>query len=144
VNQQPTVSIITPTYNSSRTLRNCLESIENRDYLADKTEIAIIDTSSYDDTVEIAKQFTSSIHLNPCKIGKAMVVKHANDDIPIDFNNIPPEQSRLRHETAHDKYAQHRGVETHTGHLQSLPNTTIHGEENSLKTSASSRILPDV
>lgn len=52
----PIVSVIIPTYNSARTLEDCLESIRNQDYKGD-IEIIIVDNFSDDETKYIAKQF---------------------------------------------------------------------------------------
>jgi len=51
---KPAVSI-TPTYNSERTLQDCLESIKHQDY--PDVEIIIADGGSTDSTLEIARNY---------------------------------------------------------------------------------------
>ena len=52
----PLVSIIVPTYNSSKFLGECLESIKNQTY--QNIEIIVVDNNSTDDTKEIAQEFS--------------------------------------------------------------------------------------
>ena len=54
------VSIIIPTKNSAKTLARCLESIINQQY--ENIEIIIVDNFSTDDTLEIARKYTTAIH----------------------------------------------------------------------------------
>jgi cellulose synthase/poly-beta-1,6-N-acetylglucosamine synthase-like glycosyltransferase len=49
----PKVSFVIPTFNSERTLEECLSSISNQDY--PDMEIIVVDNGSDDKTVEIAK-----------------------------------------------------------------------------------------
>ncbi|MBI4830117.1 MAG: glycosyltransferase family 2 protein [Candidatus Lindowbacteria bacterium] len=68
----PSVSIIIPTYNSSRSLGECLESIRAQDYPAEKLEIILVDAGSTDSTLEIAaKMGVRKILQNPLKTGEA-------------------------------------------------------------------------
>ncbi len=53
------VSVIIPTYNSSRTLEKCLESIKNQTYK--NIEIIVVDNNSTDNTKEIAKKFADKV-----------------------------------------------------------------------------------
>ncbi len=53
------VSIIIPTYNSSRTLENCLLSIQNQDYK--NIEIIVVDNNSSDSTKDIANKYTDHV-----------------------------------------------------------------------------------
>ena len=52
------VSIVLATFNEESNIRDCLESVKD---LAD--EVIIVDGSSTDKTVEIAKQFNAKIHI---------------------------------------------------------------------------------
>jgi glycosyltransferase involved in cell wall biosynthesis len=54
-----TVSVIIPTYNSSRTLEQCLISIQKQDY--QDIEIIVVDNNSSDTTKSIAERFTSNV-----------------------------------------------------------------------------------
>lgn len=98
---KPLVSIIIPTYNSEKTLANCLESIKNQDYPEEKMEIIIADGGSIDKTLEIAKKYSNKIFHNPLKTGeagKAVGVKHAKGEIIalIDSDNILPDENWLK------------------------------------------------
>lgn len=53
------VSIIIPTYNSARTLEQCLISIKNQDY--DDIEIIVVDNNSSDSTKEIASKYADKV-----------------------------------------------------------------------------------
>ena len=55
----PLVSIIVPTYNSSRTLADCLQSINAQTY--QYIELIVVDNHSTDDTPSIAKRFSKRI-----------------------------------------------------------------------------------
>ncbi|HRD66719.1 MAG TPA: glycosyltransferase [Candidatus Competibacter sp.] len=59
----PFVSIIIPSYNESKYIRLCLESLRNLNYPEDKLEIIIIDNGSTDDTVVICSEYTSKIYI---------------------------------------------------------------------------------
>ncbi|MDO8725183.1 MAG: glycosyltransferase [Candidatus Methanoperedens sp.] len=77
------ISIITPTYNSAKTLTSCLDSIKAQNYKGD-IEIIIADGGSTDSTLEIAQKYTNKIYPNPLKTGeagKAAGVKHAKNEI---------------------------------------------------------------
>jgi glycosyltransferase involved in cell wall biosynthesis len=54
------VSVVIPTKNSAKTLRQCLESVKKQDY--ENTEIIVVDNHSTDDTLEIAKQYTNLVY----------------------------------------------------------------------------------
>ncbi|MDP2947709.1 MAG: glycosyltransferase family 2 protein [Nanoarchaeota archaeon] len=91
----PSISVIIPTYNSTKTLSQCLHSIIRQDYPRDRIEIIIIDAGSQDNTLKIAYQYTNKIFKNPLKTGeagKAIGVKQAQNDIIalIDSDNILP------------------------------------------------------
>jgi len=61
------VSVILPTYNNARTLRECLESLKLQDYKKN-TEILVIDGGSSDDTLKIAKEFRCKIIKNSFRV----------------------------------------------------------------------------
>jgi glycosyltransferase involved in cell wall biosynthesis len=56
----PRVSIIIPTKNSSKTLAACLDSVANQYYK--NLEILVIDNYSTDSTIEIARRYTSAVY----------------------------------------------------------------------------------
>lgn len=92
----PSISIIIPTYNSERTLAQCLESIVEQDYPKEKIEIIIADGGSKDKTLEIVKKFEVDriLHnaLRTGEAGKAVGVEAAKNEIVafIDSDNILP------------------------------------------------------
>lgn len=52
------VSVITPTFNSSKYIRQCIDSVLAQSY--NDFELIIIDDKSVDDTIEIIEQYTDS------------------------------------------------------------------------------------
>jgi glycosyltransferase involved in cell wall biosynthesis len=61
MSDNPLVSIIVPTYNSERTLGRCLGSARNQTYKS--IELIVVDNSSTDRTVEIARQYGAKVHI---------------------------------------------------------------------------------
>ncbi len=55
----PLVSVIIPTYNSKRTIRQCLESIKNQTY--PNIEVIVVDGGSSDRTMDIAMSFGAKV-----------------------------------------------------------------------------------
>jgi len=98
----PSISIVIPTYNSERTLAQCLESIARQDYPREKIEIIIADGGSEDKTLEIAKKFeVDKILRNPLRTGeagKAVGVEAAKNEIILlqDSDNILDRREWLR------------------------------------------------
>jgi len=100
----PTISIIIPTLNSSKTLGLCLDSIISQDYPKDKIEIIITDGGSADGTLDLIKSrlydMFYTLCANPLKTGeagKAVGVKNAKNEIIalIDSDNILPQKDWL-------------------------------------------------
>ena len=61
-----------PTYNSARSLGDCLESIRAQDYPAEKVELILIDAGSADGTLDIAEKMgVTRILPNRLKTGEA-------------------------------------------------------------------------
>ena len=56
---RPLVSVVIPTFNSERYIGKCLQSVRNQTY--DNIEIIVVDKSSEDKTVEIAKKYQAKI-----------------------------------------------------------------------------------
>lgn len=63
--KMPYVSIIIPSYNESKFIRFCLESLKNLNYPQEKLEIIVVDNGSSDDTVLICSEYTSKIYIAP-------------------------------------------------------------------------------
>lgn len=58
--KNPLVSVIIPTYNSSRTLKKTLESVKNQTY--ENIEIIVVDNNSKDNTKDIALEYTDKVY----------------------------------------------------------------------------------
>lgn len=90
------ISIIVPTYNSARTLKQCLTSIIQQDYPQGLVEIIVADGGSVDSTLQIVSEFPRArlVHnkLRTGEAGKAIAVHHAKNEILafIDSDNILP------------------------------------------------------
>lgn len=61
----PFVSIIIPSYNESKFIKLCLESLKKLNYPKDKFEIIVADNGSTDDTVAICSHYTSKVYIAP-------------------------------------------------------------------------------
>jgi|GEM_PF-326724 len=55
----PLVSVVVPTYNSSKFLERCLESVKNQSY--QNIELIVVDNNSTDSTKEIARKYTEKV-----------------------------------------------------------------------------------
>ena len=78
------LSIITPTLNNHKDLRNFLNSIKKQKFPKSKLEVIIADGGSTDDTLEIAKEFKVKIIQNREKfadIGVNLGMEHARGEI---------------------------------------------------------------
>lgn len=95
------VTIIIPTYNSERTIQECIHSIVKQKYPHKDLEMIFADGGSTDRTLEIIGKFQQStdIHIEICKndmrdaeAGKAVGVRMAHHEILcfIDSDNILP------------------------------------------------------
>ena len=67
MNKKNFISIIIPTYNSSRSILTTLHSVANQSYK--DYEIIILDSCSSDGTTQAIKNFKRSIELNPNHLG---------------------------------------------------------------------------
>lgn len=57
----PTISVVTPTFNSGKTLDYCLKSLQEQDYPQGKIDIILGDGGSTDQTLEIAKKYGARV-----------------------------------------------------------------------------------
>lgn len=57
----PTISVVTATYNSAKTLGKCLQAVREQDYPQEKIEIVLGDGGSTDGTLEIARKFAARV-----------------------------------------------------------------------------------
>lgn len=101
-----TLSIVTPIFNSIRTLQLYMDAIISQTYLHDKIEIVFADGGSTDGTVESIEKYSKevdfniSIYENPLKTaeaGKAVAVRKAKGDVVLllDSDNIIPDSNWL-------------------------------------------------
>lgn len=94
------VSFVIPTLNAQQVLETCLKSITNQKISKSNYEILIIDGGSTDNTLKIAKKYSSIILKNPLKTaeaGKAIGVKQAKGEYTclLDSDNILPNSDWL-------------------------------------------------
>lgn len=96
-----TISIVTPTFNSMRTLKEYMAAIIAQDYPHDKIELIIADGGSTDGTLEAFEaykkkcDFKIAVYPNPLRTaeaGKAVGVRKAVNDVVLllDSDNIIP------------------------------------------------------
>lgn len=98
----PSISIVVATFNAQKTIEKCLKSIQNQNYPEDKIDIIIVDGSSKDKTVEIAKKFTKKIIIiepdkQNAEYNKAIGVSNAFGEmlLMLDHDNILPHRNWL-------------------------------------------------
>ena len=97
----PSVSVLTPTLNSARTLAECLASVRAQDYPADRLQIVVADAGSSDDTPAIARSFGAEVVPNPLRTGeagKSAALARATGDLILllDSDNVLPDPGWLR------------------------------------------------
>lgn len=74
--KKPTVSVVVPTYNSGKTLSECLRSVSNQSYPYHET--IIVDSFSHDNTVNMAKDSGAIIIQRKCNPAAARNAGVAN------------------------------------------------------------------
>lgn len=79
----PKVSIIVATLNNERTIGECLKSLFEQDYPADKLEVIIVDGGSKDSTLEVAEKYPAKIIIKPFNVPEAYnyVIKSLDSDV---------------------------------------------------------------
>jgi len=101
-----TISIVTPTYNSIRTLSLYMDAIITQDYPHEAIEVVFVDGGSTDGTLEAIEEYKAkyktkiTVFHNPlitAEAGKALGVRNAANDIVclLDSDNIIPYPSWL-------------------------------------------------
>ncbi len=58
MNSRPFVSIVVPTRNRARLLRDCVESLFGQDYPSDRYEVIVVDDGSADDTPSVVRELS--------------------------------------------------------------------------------------
>lgn len=66
----PKISLIIPTINEERNIKNCLDSVFSQDYPKSKLEVIIVDDDSTDKTLDIARQYRIKVLRNGFKHGE--------------------------------------------------------------------------
>jgi glycosyltransferase involved in cell wall biosynthesis len=89
----PSISVVIPTLNVERALKDCLVSVNQQDYPKEKIEIIVADGGSRDKTLIVAKQYKVKIFPNPLKTGeagKAIGIRKAKGELVLlmDSDNI--------------------------------------------------------
>lgn len=99
----PAISVVIATYNSAKTLSECLESVACQDYPKEKIEIILADGGSRDATFSVARKFNARVlHINAKKQGaeynRARGASVAKNEILlfIDHDNVLPHTTWLR------------------------------------------------
>lgn len=81
---EPLVSIVVPTLNSEKTIKDLLDSLMEIDYDRNRIEIIVVDGGSKDKTVEIAKKYPIKVIVVEKKgvnIARNIGVKHSSGEI---------------------------------------------------------------
>ena len=99
----PSISIVVPTYNSEKTLHECINSLLTQDYPKWKIEIIMADGGSKDSTLAfwpavLKISISLTIRCEPVEAGKAVGAELAKHEIIafIDSDNILPSTDWLR------------------------------------------------
>lgn len=102
-NRLPTISIVIATYNSSRTIGQCLQSIRDQEYPQEKIEVIVADGASTDETRSIASSY--NVHLisvdksrQNAEYNKSIGIAAARNEIlaMIDHDNVLPHRLWLK------------------------------------------------
>lgn len=97
----PSVSFVTCTYNSEKTIRECLESINRLDYPKKLIEVVIVDGKSIDKTISIVKKYPFckiiSMKTDGPEIATAIGYNKAKGEILVNFpsDNVIPDKQWL-------------------------------------------------
>jgi glycosyltransferase involved in cell wall biosynthesis len=101
--QYPSISVVTATFNSERTISRVYASIAGQNYPKDKVELIVVDGGSTDRTIEIASGFGAQIiPVDPVKqnaeYNKAIGISRATGSIiaMIDHDNVLPSHNWMR------------------------------------------------
>lgn len=99
----PTISVVIATYNSAKTLSECLESIRMQEYPEDHIEIILADGGSRDRTFAVARKYRAAVlHIPKDKQGaeynRAVGARKAKHDIIlfVDHDNVLPHSKWMK------------------------------------------------
>src|SRR3990167_2050928 len=98
----PSITVIIATYNSEKTIKDCLKSVRSQDYPQVKIDILLGDGASTDNTLRIARKFNVNIvpvppELQNAEYNKGIAVRKATGELllMIDHDNVLPHDSWL-------------------------------------------------
>ena len=66
----PKISLVIPTINEERNIKNCLDSVFSQDYPKTKLEVIVVDDESTDGTLSIVRRYPVKILKNGFKHGE--------------------------------------------------------------------------
>lgn len=99
----PTISIVTATYNSGKTLDKCLRLVRGQNYPQENIEIILGDGGSVDDTADIARKYKAKIFTIPpekqnAEYNRGVAYGKAKGDLVLilDHDNFLPYKNWLR------------------------------------------------
>ncbi len=99
----PTITVVIATYNSERTIVECLMSIRSQEYPQQNIDIIIVDGGSRDKTLSLVKKFNPQIiHVDPdvqhAEYNKGFGIRKATGELLllIDHDNILPHNKWLQ------------------------------------------------
>lgn len=98
----PTISVVTATFNSGKTLEKCLGLVRSQSYPQDKIEIILGDGGSTDNTLEIAKKYRARVISIPperqnAEYNRGVAYNQAKGELVLilDHDNFMPDRKWL-------------------------------------------------
>ncbi|MEA2037004.1 MAG: glycosyltransferase [Nanoarchaeota archaeon] len=82
---EPNLSVIIPTFNEEKNIKQCLDSVYNSTYPKEKMEVFVVDDGSTDSTVEIANAFKEVKVLKQDHKGKSEALNLGTSKAKYDF-----------------------------------------------------------
>lgn len=120
------VTVITPCYNSEKTIQRTIESVLAQDY--PNLEYLIIDGASTDRTVEIAKSYEKAFG------GRMKIISEPDDGIYYAMNKgIKLAKGELIGIVNSDDYYEDNAVKTMVQHMSDAPYQILYGFERTLR-----------
>lgn len=99
----PTITVVTATYNSGKTLSKCLRGVREQDYPREKIDIILGDGGSSDDTLEIAGQYQAKVISIPtekqhAEYNRGVAFNEARGELVLilDHDNFLPEATWMK------------------------------------------------